>query len=134
MIRTGKIALEYQIPIFQGGRISGAVHEQEAVVGQAQVHLSDLREQITADVTTAIAALQSGEAQQTMAREQLTLAEEELREARLRFGNGIAGNIEVVNAQSSLIRARDALIQAMANTALARVQLARAVGVTTTVH
>jgi outer membrane protein TolC len=46
----------------------------------------------------------------------------------------VAGNIEVINAQSSLVRARETEIDARYATALARVELARAVGVVRTLR
>ncbi len=129
MIKTGQLAVQYAIPFFQGFRTAGQVHEQEALQREAQVRLADLREQVTGEVGTAIAALTSGLAQQTIAAQQLDLATEELREARLRYANGVSGNIDVISAQGDLVRARTAMIDALAQTAQARVQLARAVGV-----
>src|SRR5881296_3429061 len=55
-------------------------------------------------------------------------------EARERFKAGVAGNIEVIDAQSNLIRARDTDIDARFAAASARVALARAVGVASTLH
>jgi len=129
MIRTGQVAVQYAIPFFQGFRTAGAVHEQDALRREAEVRLADLREQVAGEVGTAIAALASGVEQQHIAAEQLALAQEELREARLRYTNGVSGNIDVITAQGDLVRARTATIEALAQTAQARVQLARAVGV-----
>ncbi len=69
-----------------------------------------------------------------VAAEQLRLAADELSQSRQRFKAGVAGNIEVINAQSSLIRARDADIDARFAAASARVSLARAAGVARTLH
>ena len=66
--------------------------------------------------------------------ERLQLASEEISQARERFTNGVAGNIEVINAQSSLVRARDADIDARFAVASARVALARAAGVARNIH
>ncbi len=134
MIRTGQLAVQYSIPAFEGFRIAGAVHEQQALRREAEVRLADLRQQVAGDVGTALAALGAGVAQQRIAAEQLALAEEELREARLRYTNGVAGNIDVITAQGDLVRARTALIDALTQTAQARVQLARAVGVAPTLR
>jgi len=134
MITTAQLALQYAIPVFEGFAQEGQAHEQEAVRREAEVRLGDLRQQVMGEVATAIAALASGRAVQTTAAEQLALATEELREARLRYTNGLSGNIDVITAQADLVRARTALIDALAQTAQARVQLARAVGVTATVR
>ena len=54
---------------------------------------------------------------------------EEVAQASERFTNGVAGNIEVITAQSSLLRARDTEIDARFTLAAARVALARAAGI-----
>src|SRR2546423_574666 len=55
-------------------------------------------------------------------------------EARQRFKAGVAGNIEVITAQSSLLRARDADIDARFSAMSARIALARSVGAARTLH
>jgi len=55
-------------------------------------------------------------------------------EARARFKAGVAGNIEVINAQASLLRARDADIDARFAAVSARIALARSVGSARTLH
>ena len=42
---------------------------------------------------------------------------------------GVAGSVETTNAQGGLVAARDGLIQARVNAAVARVSLRRAMGV-----
>jgi outer membrane protein len=76
----------------------------------------------------------AAEAQGEIAAERLRLAEQELAQARDRFRAGVAGNIEVIDAQASLVRARDADIDARFAAAAARVALARAVGEAHTLH
>jgi len=56
------------------------------------------------------------------------LALEELELARQRFAVGVATNIEVTNAQTSVAQARDNLIEALFNFNASRVDLARAQG------
>jgi len=80
-------------------------------------------------VQAALLDLASGREQLVVADERLALAQEELDEARERFVSGVAGNIEIVNAQASLQRARDTEIDARFAIASARVALARATGV-----
>ena len=133
-IRTGMISAGYSIPLFEGGRLEGRRHEQWAQAEEASVQLKDLERQITAEVEGAFEALESGRARRAIAQEQLSLAEEEEREARQLFANGLTGNIEVINAQADLVRAHTALIETEAQTALARVRLARAAGVALTLE
>jgi outer membrane protein TolC len=93
-----------------------------------------LRQQIAADVEGALLDLASAEALQVIAAERLRLAADELAQARERFAAGVAGNIEVIDGQASLLRARDTDIDARFGAATARVALARAAGLARTLH
>jgi outer membrane protein len=131
---TRFIAVQVTVPILDGFRREGREAEQQAVVKESGVRADELRRQIAADVDAARLDLGSAAEQQTIAAERLRLAQAELDEARERFRAGVAGNIEVIDAQSSLIRARDTDIDARFAAATARVALARAVGSTRQLH
>jgi len=133
-ISTRQVALQVTVPILDGFRREARIAEQNAAVSESRVRERDLRQQITADVDAALLDLRSAEAQQLVAAERLRLAADELVQARERFKAGVAGNIEVIDAQSNLIRARDTDIDARFAAASARVALARAVGVASTLH
>ncbi|HYK81738.1 MAG TPA: TolC family protein [Gemmatimonadales bacterium] len=133
-ISTRQIAVAVSVPILDGFHREARLAEQAAVVRESQVRERDLRQQITADVDTAFLDLRSAAAQQTIAAEQLRLAADELAQARERFKAGVAGNIDVIDAQANLIRARDTDIDARFAAASARVALARAAGAARTLH
>jgi outer membrane protein TolC len=98
------------------------------------VRAKDLRRQVAADVDAALLDLRSAAAQQMISGERLGLAAEEVSQARQRFEAGVAGNIEVINAQESLVRAREADIDARFAGLTARIALARSVGSARTLH
>lgn len=131
-LATRQVMVSVSVPLLDGFRREARIAEQGAVERESQVRERDLRDQIAADVSAALLDLSSGREQQQVAAERLRLAADELAQARERFVNGIAGNIEVINAQSSLIRAHDADIDARYATAVARIALARATGVART--
>jgi len=133
-ISTRQVALQVTVPILDGFHREARIAEQNATVSESRVRERDLRQQIAADVEAALLDLRSAEAQQSVAAERLRLATDELAQARERFKAGVAGNIEVIDAQSNLIRARDTDIDARFAAASARVALARAVGVASTLH
>jgi outer membrane protein len=133
-ISTRQVALSVTLPILDGFRREARASEQDAVVRESEVRERDLRQQIAADVDAALLDLHSADAQQLIAAEQLRLAAEELSQSRQRFKAGVAGNIEVIDAQANLIRARDTDIDARFGAATARVALARAAGVARTLH
>src|SRR6184192_1409517 len=133
-IATRDLTLQVSVPILDGFRREARLDEQNAVVRESQVREHDLRQQIAADVDGALLDLHSAQAQQAVAAERLRLAADELAQSRERFKAGVAGNIEVIDAQSNLIRARDTDIDARFAAASARVSLARAAGVARTLH
>jgi len=133
-IGTRQIGLQVSIPILDGFRREGRAAEQSAVLRESEVRARDLRQQIAADVAGALLDLASAQAQLVISAERLRLAADELGQARERFAAGVAGNIEVINAQASLLRARDTDIDARFAAATARVALARAAGLARTLH
>lgn len=133
-IGTRDLTVQVSLPILDGFRREARADEQDAIARESEVRETDLRRQIAADVDGALLDLRSAQAQRGVAAEQLRLAEDELSQAREQFRAGVAGNTEVIDAQSKLIRARDTEIDARYATVTARVSLARAVGVARTLH
>jgi outer membrane protein TolC len=131
---TRFVALQVTVPILDGFRREGRAAEQQAVVRESGVRADELKRQIAGEVDAARLDLGSAAEQQAIAAERLRLAQAELEEAQERFKAGVAGNIEVIDAQVSLIRARDTDIEARFAAAAARVALARAVGSSRQLH
>lgn len=134
IIATRRVAVELSVPIFDGFRREGRIAEQDATAREAHIRENDLEQEIAADVQGATLDLASATRREAVAHDRLTFAEQELDQARESFAQGVAGNIDVINAQTSLVHARDALIDARFAAAAARVHLARAAGVAETVH
>ncbi|HTP34673.1 MAG TPA: TolC family protein, partial [Candidatus Acidoferrales bacterium] len=83
---------------------------------------------IETEVRDAFLDLRSTTDQVAVARDNLGLANQTLNQARDRFSSGVTDNIEVVQAQGSVATANDNLISALYANGLARVSLARAMG------
>jgi outer membrane protein len=90
--------------------------------------LRDTEWQVEEDVRLALVALASAVEQVRAAEATLNLAERELRMARDRFAAGVADNIEVVQAQTSLENGRNGRVAAIAVYNTTRVNLAAALG------
>ncbi|HEX6749122.1 MAG TPA: TolC family protein [Longimicrobium sp.] len=127
---TYNIAVQVSAPLFDGFRREARQQQQALAADEARVREADVREQVAAEVRSALLDVATGLDQQRIAAERLRLANEELSQAQERFANGLATNIEVINAQQNLVRAKDAVIDAQAASAAARVNLARATGTT----
>ncbi len=125
---TWSSTLMLTIPVFDGGSREGRISQGRSVVRQEQIRAKDVANQITLEVRDALLTLQSTRQQVLVAREGLRLSLRELDLARERFTVGVASNVEVTNAQASVARARDNVVDALSNFNASRINLARATG------
>jgi outer membrane protein TolC len=133
-IATHQVAVALTWSIFDGNSRGARMAEQAAAINESDVKTHELTQQVTAEVEAALLDVASGEDQEAIAHERARLAQQQLDEAELRFRNGVVGTLETIDAQTALVRARDAEIAAQATTATARIHLARATGVAETVR
>jgi outer membrane protein len=127
-LATRSIGLMLSVPIFDGGQREGRISETRSRVRQESIRMEDLSDQITLEVRHALLTLDSSTQQVSVAEKGIELALKELTFARDRFAAGLATNIEVTNAQTSVARARDNLIEALFRFNASRINLARAKG------
>jgi len=117
------------VPIFQGGRTRGKLIEADAELRTRRTEADDLRAGIYYEVRTAFLDLHAGQEQLRVAARARDLAGAQLQQARDRFGAGVAGSIEVVQAQEASALAGDQYIAAMFTSNLAIGNLVRALGI-----
>jgi outer membrane protein TolC len=128
LLPTRDYGFALRVPIFDGGRRDARRAEIASQYRQERVRTNDLREQIELEIRTALDSLHSAEEQYQVAQEGLTLAGNELEQARRRYAAGFASNLEVTDAQTRLDRARDNQIAALFNYNVARIDLGQAMG------
>jgi len=116
------------VPIFQGGRTRGRLLEAEAELRSRRAEADDLKAGIYYEVQTAFLDLKAGQEQLQVATRTRELAAAQLTQARDRFAAGVAGNIEVVQAQEAVALASDQYIAAQFASNLATGNLVRALG------
>jgi outer membrane protein TolC len=126
---TFMIAGAVEVPIFQGGKTRGRVMEADADLRSRREDADDLKASIYYEIRAAMLDLQAGNEQMRVAARGRELAASQLTQARDRFAAGIAGNIEVVQAQSAVTLANDQYIAALYATNLAKGGLVHAVGI-----
>ena len=120
--------IQLSLPIFDGFRREGRVMEQVFVARDLEIRAKDLRAQVDADVRSATLNLRSSGEAVEAARERLSLAEQEVAQARERFQAGVSGNADVITASITLNTARTQLVDALTSYQASRVALARAQG------
>ena len=126
---TYDLGVSLSVPIFDGFRREGRIEEQTSTARDLENRARDLRVQVEADVRTAVLNLASSTEAVAAARERLSLAEQEVAQARERFQAGVSGNADVITAALSLNAARTLLVDALTSYQASRVALARAQGV-----
>src|SRR5262245_1189412 len=125
---TRSVVLQVNVPIFNGGLTRGRIEVAKSQECQAELQLRDTEAQVEEDVRLALVTLTSAAEQVRAAEATFNLAEIELRMARDRFAAGVADNIEVIQAQTSLENGRNGRVTALAVYNTARVNLAAALG------
>jgi outer membrane protein TolC len=121
-----------RVPIFTGGRIKGDITQADAELKQRKAEAENLRGQIDYDVRTAFLNLDAAKEQVAVAQQNVQLANESLARSKDRFTSGVTNSVEVVQAEQALATANDQYITSLYNHNLAKLSLARALGVART--
>jgi outer membrane protein TolC len=120
------------VPIFTGGRIKGEVTQAEAELQQRKAEAENVRGQVDYDVRAAFLDLNAAKEQVAVAKQSVDLANETLSRSKDRFTSGVTDSVEVVQAEQSLASANDQYITSLYDHNLAKLSLARALGVART--
>jgi outer membrane protein TolC len=120
------------VPIFTGGRIKGDVTQAEAELQQRKAEAENIRGQIDYDVRAAFLNLNAAKEQVAVAKQNVDLANETVARSRDRFTSGVADSVEVVQAEQALASANNQYITSLYDHNLAKLSLARALGVART--
>jgi outer membrane protein TolC len=121
---TGSI----QFNVFDGGRIKADILQNDIDLRNRRNDLENLRGQIDYEVRNALLDLKSASDQVDVAHSNVELANQTLKQSRDRFAAGVTNTVEVVQAQQSVADADENLISAQYQYNLAKVSLARALG------
>jgi outer membrane protein TolC len=126
---TYTVAANVHVPIFEGGRATARRLEAASELRQREAELADLRGRVEFEVRSALLDLRAAELQVQAAQTNVQLATETLTQARDRFAAGVAGNLEVTQAQESVAASSETYIAALYSHNLAKAALARALGI-----
>jgi outer membrane protein TolC len=126
---TYSVSAGIRIPIFQGGRAQADIAQSESDLRQSRLQLEDLHNRVEQEVRSALLDVESTNQQVLVAKQSINLAGEELRQTQDRFKAGVSGSLDVVQAQESVATANETYIQALYSNNVAKLTLARALGV-----
>ena len=126
---TFTIAAGVRIPVFQGGKVRADVLQAQSNLNQLKSQLEDLHARIEFDVRSALLDVKTSTDQVTVAQQSIDLAGEQLKQAQDRFASGVSGSLEVVQSQEAVAAANETYIGALYLNNVAKLSLARALGV-----
>ena len=126
---TYALAATVRVPIFDGGRTSARRIEAQSELRRREAELADLRGRIEYEVRAALLDLTAADQQVQAAKTNVDLAGQQLVQARDRFTAGVAGNLELTQAQEAVARASESYISALYTHNLAKASLARSLGI-----
>ncbi len=125
---ASRIGITVEIPLFEGGRTTARVNEENAKLNAQRDRLGKLQLQIRLEVETAYANLASNRERFASAGKAVVLATESqhIEQEKYALGRGIV--LDVLDAQSALLEAQATQIRALADANAAAAQLALATG------
>ncbi|WP_263411627.1 TolC family protein [Terriglobus tenax] len=129
---TYTVSGNVKAPILQIAKTKGDVEVADASLQTARAQLSDKVQQVNQDIRTSILDIQSAAKLVEATHTNVETANEALLEAQERFKAGVSDNLAVSQAQSQAAQANDQYISALYQHNLAKLELARALGVAQT--
>lgn len=125
---TGQIS----VPVLQVAKTKGQIEVADAQLEQSKAKLSDQIQQVNQDIHDSLLDIQSAAKLVESTHSNVDLANEALSEAQQRFHAGVSDNLPVSQAQTQTEQANDQYISALYQHNIAKLALARAMGVAQT--
>jgi len=120
------------LPIFDGLTREGEIIQQKARLRQSQIDLIDAEETTLFELTKALLSIENTEEFVQSQQLNLTRAKEGNRLAEVGYREGINTQVEVIDAESALTKARALHYQAIYSHIIAKLDLQKAMGTLTT--
>ena len=117
------------IPIFKEAQFRGEARVAQSQLDQQRFQQSDLDAQIEADVRDALLDIASSQQQVEVAHSNVELSTEVLSEAQERYKAGVSDNLAVSDAQQTVAQANNQYVNSLYQHNVAKLNLARAMGV-----
>ncbi len=128
MHETYLVAGVVRVPIWEGGRTSGAIEQAAAALAQRRTERDDVKAQVEGDVRKAYLDIEAAAIQVDAADANLAVSRDTLGLTRQRFDAGVSDNVAVVQSQEALAAAEYDYINSVFAHNLAKLALARVIG------
>jgi outer membrane protein TolC len=121
--------LVMSLPIFDGLKTKSQISRSLSEIKQAEIALANVQDGVELEVRSAILDLEAAFEGLRSQEKNVEMAQEGLKIANDRYVQGVATNLEVMDAQLALTRAKNYRLQALHDMNLASATLKRAMGV-----
>ena len=125
----GAFGVTFSIPIFDGLRKYHTIQKSKVQSQQLELQSSFLKNSIDLEIEQARVNLSNSVEQMDNQLENYELAQEVYRVSKIKYQEGVGSNIEVIDAENSLITAQTNYFQALYSAIIAKVSLQRALGI-----
>jgi outer membrane protein TolC len=122
------IGVSMSVPIFDGFSKAARIQKNRIQISQLENQKLFLKENFKNELYTAKANLRNDLSILEVQEENLTLAKEVFQIARIKYNEGIGSNLEVVEADASLIEAEINYLGALYDGLISKVNLEKALG------
>ncbi|GAB3823701.1 TolC family protein [Pontibacter rugosus] len=127
-LEYGFVGVQLQLPIFDGLRKHYLIQQSKLALENTKLGFETLRQSIDLELAQASTELTNALDVLNARKENMVLAEEIARVAKIKFQEGVGTNLEVVSAETDLREAQTNYYSAMYDALIAKVNLARATG------
>jgi outer membrane protein len=124
----GYVGVQLQVPVFDGLRKRYQIQQSKLTLENAKLGFEQLEESIDLQLDQASTELANSLEVLKSERENMQLAEEIARVAKIKFQEGVGSNLEVVNAETDLREAQTNYYAAMFEALVSKVNLDKATG------
>jgi len=121
-------AAQLSFPLFNGLKTYNQVAESKANYAAARERSLEAEDMIVAEVRQAVSEARASMDKIKATELHVQLAQEALKQAKVRYESGVITNLDLLNAETSLAQANFLRLQALYNYTLSRVALNKAVG------
>lgn len=125
----GAWGVNLSLPIFDGLRKFHQVQRSKVQMQQLGLQSNYLKNSIDLEIARARINLENSKEQLANQQENYELAQEVFRVSKIKYQEGVGSNIEVINAENSLLAAETNYFQALYNALIAKVDLKKSLGV-----
>jgi outer membrane protein TolC len=125
---TGNATGTVSAPLFAEFALRGEAQVAQSTLDTDQAKLSDQNAQVDADIRDALLDIASAQKLVEVARSNVDLANEALKEAQERYKNGVDDNLAVSQAEQSVAQADNQYVTSLYRHNVAKLSLARAMG------